>query len=387
MNARSFTFACLLALVISVPQLQAQTVIGSDDFDGGEIFLTRTFDPDLSGNAIPGTWTSNFDVFGIVDRSVNFRFADDTLLDPTFNGIFPSTETDMFFGAMDTVNDENPAGTGVLTYTFDISGQSDLMFSAEFAAFGDFEGADIFEITASIDGSAPEAIISLVAAEDIDDYEYFFEDGVTTFLLDDPMTINGTIVDNQAATFSAPINGTGNTLTIVVTTELNGGSENCAMDNIEIIAGGGGGAVFVPPTDYTVSRGIELTGTLDLYLGSDDMSATYNPGFTIGIFEAPVWLIFDGVAPGATSFRVESNAGTPGLTYTVEAFNWASGQYDIVGDLAETFANDTVGTFAIVADDHIDVGGEVRTRVGWRQTGFTINFPWEVRVDQTGWNE
>ena len=83
MNARSFTFACLLALVISVPQLQAQTVIGSDDFDGGEIFLTRTFDPDLSGNAIPGTWTSNFDVFGIVDRSVNFRFADDTLLDPT----------------------------------------------------------------------------------------------------------------------------------------------------------------------------------------------------------------------------------------------------------------------------------------------------------------
>ena len=102
-------------------------------FDGGEIFLTRTFDPDLSGNAIPGTWTkTNFDVFGIVDRSVNFRFADDTLLSPTFTGIFPSTETDMFFGAMDTVNDDNPAGTGVLTYTFDISGQSDLMFSAEF---------------------------------------------------------------------------------------------------------------------------------------------------------------------------------------------------------------------------------------------------------------
>ena len=116
-------------------------------------------------------------------------------------------------------------------------------------------------------------------------------------------------------------------------------------------------------------------------------TANYNPGFTINNEEAPVWLIFDGVAAGAVSFRVESNAGTPGLTYTVEAFNWASGMYDIIDTMDESFNTDSVDTFPIVPADHIDAGGEVRGRVGWRQTGFTINFPWEVRVDQTGWNE
>ena len=29
----------------------------------------------------------------------------------------------------------------------------------------------------------------------------------------------------------------------------------------------------------------------------------------------------------------------------------------------------------------------VKSRVGWRQTGFIINFLWEVRVDQVGWNQ
>ena len=111
-------------------------------------------------------------------------------------------------------------------------------------------------------------------------------------------------------------------------------------------------------------RGVQLSGSLGDYLESDDAVASFNPGFVLNDQEAPVWLIFDAVAAGATNFSVESTAGTPGLTYTVEAFNWA---------------ND--------AADHIDVGGEVRGRVGWRQTGFIINFPWRVNVNQTGWNQ
>ena len=161
------------------------------------------------------------------------------------------------------------------------------------------------------------------------------------------------------------------------------------MDNMEITAGdgGGGGGAFVPPTDVNVFRGVLLSGTVADYQDSDDALATFNPGFVLNDTEAPVWLIFDAVAADATSFRVESTAGTPGLTYTVEAFNWSSGLFEEIAVMGETFNNELVETFDIVPADHIDVGGEVRGRVGWRQTGFTINFPWVIRVDQTGWNQ
>ena len=155
----------------------------------------------------------------------------------------------------------------------------------------------------------------------------------------------------------------------------------------EVAAGPPTGGGFVPPTAANVFRGVLLSGALADYQDSDDALATFNPGFVLNDTEAPVWLIFDAVAAGATSFRVESTAGTPGLTYTVEAFNWAAGSFEEIGSLGESFNSETVETFNIVAADHIDVGGEVRGRVGWRQTGFTLNFPWDVRVDQTGWNQ
>ena len=148
-----------------------------------------------------------------------------------------------------------------------------------------------------------------------------------------------------------------------------------------------GGGDFVAPDSFTTFRGSVISATLSDFADSDDVSASYNPGFTISSVEAPVWLIFDGVAANAQSFRVESSAGTPGLTYTVEAFNWSTGDFDEIGTQAEAFGTDAVFDFPIVAADHIDAGGEVRARVGWRRTGFTINFPWQVDVDQVGWNQ
>ena len=144
---------------------------------------------------------------------------------------------------------------------------------------------------------------------------------------------------------------------------------------------------FVAPDTFDVFRGISVSGTLADFAKSDDTDASYLPGFVIGNFEAPVWLIFDGVVSGATSFSVESSAGTPGLEYTVEAFNWGTGQFEEIGVQTELFNNDEVIEFPIVATDHIDAGGEVRTRVGWRLVGFSINFPWQVNVDQVGWNQ
>ena len=129
-----------------------------------------------------------------------------------------------------------------------------------------------------------------------------------------------------------------------------------------------------------------MSGTITDFENSDDARALYNPGFTINSTEAPVWLIFDAIAPTANEFFVESQAGTLGLTYTVEAFDFTTQSFTVIGTQPEVFNSDQVVTFPVSAE-HIDTGGEVQTRVGWRQTGFTLNFPWEVRVDQVGWNQ
>ncbi len=144
--------------------------------------------------------------------------------------------------------------------------------------------------------------------------------------------------------------------------------------------------VFVPPMDFTAFRGTEISASISDFADSDDVSAIYRIGSKpLGDLEAPVSLIFDAVAPAATDYRVESTAGTPHLTYTTEAFNWGTNDFEVIGIQNESFNSDTVADFAIVPADHIDASGNVRSRVGWRQTGFVINFPWEVRVDQTGW--
>lgn len=143
----------------------------------------------------------------------------------------------------------------------------------------------------------------------------------------------------------------------------------------------------IPPTMFTTFRGIALSAALSDFVDSDDVVTSHNPGFTISNLEAPVWLIFDSNGAGATGVRVESSAGTPGLEYTVEAFNWAAGMYDIVGTQTELFGTDQVVNFPIVPADHVDTNGDLRTRIGWRRAGFTINFPWEVNVDQVVWTQ
>ena len=104
----------------------------------------------------------------------------------------------------------------------------------------------------------------------------------------------------------------------------------------------------------------------------------YNPGFTLNDTEAPVWLIFDYAAPAGGSIEVTSNAGTPGLAMTAE-YNDGSGLFSFVeiGTASETFNAFTTEVFTLPASTD-------RVRIGWRQTGFVLNFPWEIRVDAVG---
>ncbi len=141
----------------------------------------------------------------------------------------------------------------------------------------------------------------------------------------------------------------------------------------------------VPPSAYTVFRGVQLSGDLSSFADVDGNVATFNPGFTINNTEAPVWLVFDANAPNATEITVTSTAGTPGIGIRAECFNWNTNAYVQVGaQQDESFNSLGKHTFGPLDPACIDGNGNVRWRIGWRKKGFTINFPWLITVDATG---
>ena len=153
-----------------------------------------------------------------------------------------------------------------------------------------------------------------------------------------------------------------------------------------------GPAITVVPDTCIVYRGFQIEGKLPDAFESDDSRLLFNPGSIYESTEAPLWLIFDATLstdrPNSLRLILKSQAGTPGLTGTLEAFNWISSLYDIVDVSLESCS---IGTEVSVdlnsgIGKYVQAGtGAVRSRIGWRQTGFTINFPWEVRLDQLVW--
>lgn len=139
-----------------------------------------------------------------------------------------------------------------------------------------------------------------------------------------------------------------------------------------------------PPTEFTQFRGKLIGGGLAETQVSDDEYLRYNPGFTLNSIESPVWLIFESEVPaGDYELKIEAQAGTPGLSRQIELFNFNSGQYELVATELESFNVDTV-TGHVLDSQNFD-GETVRARIGWYQSGFVVNFPWEIRLDQIAW--
>ena len=199
----------------------------------------------------------------------------------------------------------------------------------------------------------------------------------------------------------APLDGM--VIPLLQATALTGQFSNASFagvpDGVEAlveITGDSVNLVFSIDADTTASnvnvfRGVQLGGTLADSFESDDSYLTFNPGFTLNSIEAPVWLIFDGTltgSPSSLSVVVESNGNTPGLTVTTEAFDFTTMSYDVIDQQAESFNSDSVKSIDITSgiSNYVDGSGSVRTRVGWRRTGFTILFPWEARLDQVIWS-
>ena len=154
---------------------------------------------------------------------VGMRF-DDSLPDGSFGP---------FFGVVDTVNPET-TGPVSATWLFDISGSSNLAVSIDVGAMGDFESADSFELSASIDGGPSAPVLSLVADEAAS-HDYTLANG-TVVTLADPLKVGSVELSNVLQTVSGPVVGSGNKLALTFTASADGGSEAVAFRNLVVSA-------------------------------------------------------------------------------------------------------------------------------------------------------
>lgn len=225
----ALAFAALLAGPAHA-ELVAFDLVGSED---GNL--------DSFVNPFDGAFSSPGDGFQVYQRfvspSIPFAVLDDSLsiFSADSLGIITEGNTDTFFGVTDTLNNDNPTDDVQATWEFDVSGASPLEIFIDMAAMGDFESSDTFVWEVALDGG-PFTPVFTSSVDEAGSQTYVLEGGAA-FTLDDPMLVNGTLLDNNLQPIFATIPGTGDVLTLRLVANTNGGSEAFAFQNIRITSG------------------------------------------------------------------------------------------------------------------------------------------------------
>jgi len=280
-------------------------------------------------NAFNGAFSSGGDGFQKYQRGVSssipFSVLDDSLsIFPADGlGIIKDGNTDVFFGIVDTENSQN-SGPVTATWVFDISGETGLGLSIDMGAMGDFESSDFFEWSYSIDGgSSATAFESTV--DEAGAHTYTLEGGASP-TLNDPMLMQGEILDNDLATFSTPVVGTGTSLSLTLTAMFNGGSEAVVFQNLIV------GTGFEPPPPPPLVEIYEIQG---------DGSASPFDGAIVDARDNTVTALasngfFMQTPTGRTDFNVNTSDGI--FVFTGGAPAVAVGdQVDVLGTVDEFF--------------------------------------------------
>ena len=315
----------------------------------------------VTGNATDGQWNRGLPLGG-GDRA-------DPAVDADGSGA--AWLTDRFDG-----NTDVDGGTTTLTSPIlDASGNGTALVSYYrwYSVGGNATGGDLYVVDISDDGGATWVNMETVPPTSPDAQGGWIR---RTFDVSNFVTPT----NNVRVRFSVSDTGGGSL--------VEGGVDGISVDVIEC---GPPPVLTIPPEGTTVFRGTQIGGTTADLEDSDDVFTSYNPGFTLNSSEAPVWVITEvnlPVLPDTMSIVVESQANTPGLTKTTEAFNFTTGGFDVIDTASESFNVDSVVNVDVTADipSYVQGGSNAAlTRVGWRQTGFTLIFPWEARIDRMVW--
>ncbi|HLK14439.1 MAG TPA: PQQ-binding-like beta-propeller repeat protein, partial [Fimbriimonadaceae bacterium] len=148
----------------------------------------------------------------------------------------------------------------------------------------------------------------------------------------------------------------------------------------------------VSPTAYSVFRGLALSGSLSSILSVDNQVLRVRQGPTLNPQEAPVQVVLTGTAlsasPGTLKLHLQAFANTPGLTESIELWNYATSQWVKLGSAAAAQSETTLEASAPTPSQFVQTGTlQIQARLSWKQTGPTLSFPWNVSIDQAVWLE
>ena len=147
----------------------------------------------------------------------------------------------------------------------------------------------------------------------------------------------------------------------------------------------------VTPNTLFLLRGLVTAGGISDLFFSDDLRLEVRAGLTLFLGESPLQAVMTGTSPVESPtelrFTLESSVNTPGLTQTIELFNYDTSSYEEV-DLSIPGAMDaTVAVSITVSPERFVQAGtrEMRARVLFKRVGLTLLWPWSAKLDQAVW--
>ncbi len=153
-------------------------------------------------------------------------------------GLVMPNEQFTFFGVVDTVNASNPTGYSEATWDFDIADISDISVAIEFAAMGDFETSDEYQINYAIDYGEFNSLFDFSAQTSLTQL-YAMANGDIKNIAD-PLSVSelGSNVyyslDNRFSEFTSAISEQGSNLTIQFLAKADGGTEAFGFTNMRV---------------------------------------------------------------------------------------------------------------------------------------------------------
>ena len=293
------------------PALAASSVVAYDMVGSASDSLISFTDDPAIPFASPGDGFNKFQRG--VSPSIPFAVADDSAgsFPADTLGIVKTSNTDEFFGIVDTNNDDTGGRDVVATWVFNVGGAENLSLSIDMGAMGDFEAAnDFFNWSYSIDGSPAQAAFQSSVDEGMS--QDYVMDGGAVVTLDDPMLVNGVLLNNNLQTQTAALTGSGSQLTLVLTANTDGGSEAIAYQNIVI--NGEEGAVNIAPTVSTTdpADGAEYVNVdSNIEIAFSEAVTTTDPWFEIICSGEPIPALASG---GPTVWTLDPISDLPSTT-------------------------------------------------------------------------
>jgi len=366
-------------------ELRLRLTAEADGGSEGIAFRNIAIDGGLSRSVVAATlgaqdvnltgFTNNAPVFGSaadgfaiyqrgVSASIPFAVLDDSLaiFTPDSLGVIKDGNTDPFFGVTDTENAEN-SGPVSAEWSFAVGSATNLELSIDMGAMGDFEADDWFAWEYRLDGGGWQTAFAS-AVDEAGSQTYTLEGGAS-FTLDDPITVDGTVLTDDLQTLTAALTGTGAQLDLRLTAQTDGGSEALVFQGIEIT----GTAPRV-----TVAGDLSAGGALNLVSFTNDAPAFSSAGDGFGIYQRtvspsiPFALLDDTISvfpPDSLGIIGEANL-TPffGVTDTVNS--------DTTGPVSASWVFDVTGVDALELS--IDMGA-----MGDFEAG--DSYVWEYAID------